>query len=314
MKKGTVSIIVPVYNVGEYLRKCAESILNQTYNNLELVLVDDKSTDNSLEICNDIAKSDSRVKVFALPKNSGAAKARIVGINKAMGEYITFVDGDDYILKDTLEILVNALNENDLDIIQCGLTKTYDYDMPKKSNNCKDVRVYDAKNAIYQLYGQDEKSEFSFLLCTKLFRAKLFLGLPLPEDNLKINDAPVIPRVFSRANKIGVCDTVFYYYVMRKSDGNKSTMDIVNDDYFIKTSQHLLAYKTISDYFMDKNNELYALTYKYTLVYALSVLKSGAKDKEIKSLAKKVIKSAPKDTVLMLPLKKRLVCKLFKTF
>ena len=107
-----LSIIVPVYNSEKFLNKCINSLINQTIKNIEIILINDGSSDNSLNICNEFAKKDSRIKVFS-QENSGQATARNVGLDNATGEYITFTDADDWVDPDYYEKLLNtALNHN----------------------------------------------------------------------------------------------------------------------------------------------------------------------------------------------------------
>ena len=105
-----ISIIVPVYNIEEYIEKCVKSITKQTYKNLEIILVDDGSTDSAGKICDKLAEKDERIKVIH-KKNGGLSSARNAGMKKATGDYICFIDGDDYISKDYCELMYNALIE-----------------------------------------------------------------------------------------------------------------------------------------------------------------------------------------------------------
>ena len=97
-----ISVVVPVFNIENYIKRCLDSLINQTYSNLEIILVDDGSTDNSGKICDEYALRDERIKVYH-EKNGGAAKARNFAVDKVTGDYLFFVDGDDYIDYDTLE-------------------------------------------------------------------------------------------------------------------------------------------------------------------------------------------------------------------
>ena len=114
-KNNLISIIVPIYNVEKYLKKCIDSIINQTYKNLEIILVDDGSPDNCGKICDEYAKKDNRIKVIH-KENGGVSSARNVGVENATGEYIGFVDSDDYIEKDMYEVLINNLKKENADI------------------------------------------------------------------------------------------------------------------------------------------------------------------------------------------------------
>lgn len=117
-----LSIIVPVYKVEKYLKRCLDSILAQTYKNIEIILIDDGSPDNSGAICDEYALKDNRIRVFHID-NNGVSSARNFGLKKAKGEYIGFVDSDDYIAPEMYEVLVNNLEENNADISICGFSQ-----------------------------------------------------------------------------------------------------------------------------------------------------------------------------------------------
>lgn len=119
MESKCVSIIVPIYNGQEYIRKCIESIQNQTYSNLEIILVNDGSYDYSGEICDEYAKNDNRIKVYHV-QNKGASPARNYGLIRASGHYIQFVDSDDYISEKTTQRLVNTMEKKGTDLVVCG--------------------------------------------------------------------------------------------------------------------------------------------------------------------------------------------------
>ena len=118
----TVSVIVPVYNCKDYLPKCIKSILNQTYPQIQLVLVDDGSSDESGEICDAFAAKDSRIQVIH-QKNQGVSAARNAGLDAASGEYLLFVDSDDHIAADTIETSVNGFVDDTIDVVIFGVTK-----------------------------------------------------------------------------------------------------------------------------------------------------------------------------------------------
>ena len=120
-----VSIVVPVYNVEPYIRDCVDSILGQYYKNFELILVDDGSTDISGQICDEYASQDSRIKVIH-KENGGLSDARNVGTDAAVGDYLTYIDSDDLVSSDYLEIMIDAAQQYDADIVQCGNTRSYE--------------------------------------------------------------------------------------------------------------------------------------------------------------------------------------------
>ena len=119
-----ISIIVPVYNVEQYLEKCVCSIINQTYKNLEIILVDDGATDSSGNMCDELAKSDNRIKVYH-KENGGLSDARNYGVERATGEYIGFVDSDDYIDSEMYEKLYEAIKKEDVDVAECNFRFIY---------------------------------------------------------------------------------------------------------------------------------------------------------------------------------------------
>ena len=129
MEKILVSIIVPIYNTEKYLKRCIDSIVNQTYKNIEIILVDDESTDNSCRVCDEYASLDNRIKVIH-KKNGGVASARNKGLDISKGEYICFVDSDDWIEKNMIEIMLKEIVKNRNGIVRCN---TYELDnKPKK--------------------------------------------------------------------------------------------------------------------------------------------------------------------------------------
>lgn len=143
-----VSIIVPIYNGELYIKKCIESLLEQTLQNIEIILIDDGSTDNSKEIIDSYSKLDKRIKSI-FQKNSGPSTARNIGIKNATGEYITFVDADDWVNKETYSELYDRASENNVDVAFCALyyeypddiTKNFISNYPIKSNVILNVSV-----------------------------------------------------------------------------------------------------------------------------------------------------------------------------
>lgn len=115
-----VSIVIPIYNAEKFLKKCVSSVLEQSYKDFELILIDDGSSDNSSVICSEFAECDSRV-IFIHQNNSGVSSARNCGLEAAKGEFIAFVDSDDYVEKDWLKLQINAMTANNADVAVCGI-------------------------------------------------------------------------------------------------------------------------------------------------------------------------------------------------
>ena len=156
-----ISIIVPVYNPGRKIHKCIKSILNQNYNKFELILVNDGSTDNSLDICKMYSQIDNRVKVVN-QKNSGSISARYAGIKLAKGRYITFVDSDDYVHKDLVGTLYYEIKSNNCDIVVCKSYKVIGDRGIIKKDQCKN-KLFEENN-IYTGQDINEKLTSQFLV------------------------------------------------------------------------------------------------------------------------------------------------------
>ena len=167
-----VSIIVPIYNVEKYLPKCIESIINQTYKNLEIILVDDGSPDNCAKICDEYAKKDNRIKVIHKP-NGGVSSARNAGLDIATGEYIGFVDPDDFIAPEMYEQMLEAIKTANADLAICGFNVVHENDFSiLKSNTLPIKKLIGVENCIFDLFSLEG---FSIRPCVwnKLFVNKL---------------------------------------------------------------------------------------------------------------------------------------------
>ena len=204
-----VSVIVPVYKVENYLRKCVDSLLNQTLTDIEIILVDDGSPDNCGKICDEFAAKDHRVKVIH-KQNEGLSIARNVGIMAATSPYIGFVDSDDYVAADMYEILYENLVENSADISVCGLYDCYsEKKIPQFAG--KEFLILDNKNALKTAL---EGVKFSVNAVNKLFKKDLFSEVKFPKGKLS-EDAFTIPKVLSLAEKVVFDSAPKYFYVHR---------------------------------------------------------------------------------------------------
>lgn len=213
-----VSIIVPVYNVSQYISKCLDSLINQTYTNLEIILIDDDSTDNSLEICKKYEKLDSRVFVFH-KTNGGAASARNVGLDNCHGDYITFVDSDDYVESNYVEKLLFILEKHNADISVCSFF--YEYTNSKKINNYdSDIIEYDDIGFIKRFLDDWTCG----LIWNKLFKSELLEGIRFKEGH-KIDDEFFTYRLIMKSDKIVLFNLPLYHYVWRET----SVMNNVNN-------------------------------------------------------------------------------------
>lgn len=219
--KGLITIIVPAYNVEKYLKKCLESIINQTYKNLEIILVDDGSTDNSGRICDEYAEKDDRIIVIH-QENAGVSSARNKGIEIAKGEYIGFVDGDDYIEENMYEVLYKNLIQFDVDISMCN------YYIVK--NNQKSFHKHDIKKGILI----NDKKEFLELLnlnyyrgflWNKLFKTKMLKQIRLKEDIYVCEDLLLIVQIFNNCERYYFDNNCYYNYVIRENSAIRGKID-----------------------------------------------------------------------------------------
>lgn len=209
-----VSIIVPVYKVEPFLHRCVDSLLAQTYQNLEIILVDDGSPDNCGRICDEYAAKDPRVKVIH-KKNGGVSVARNVGIEAAKGNYITFVDSDDWVEPWSYQILRQLMIEHDADIAEGALRYYRPWKKERQyyqGKNTKNVQVYTNEQALERLYfGPELLSDISICVPCKLYRASLLKKLRFVEG-IRFEDVEFAPRVLYFANKVVKYDDSFYNY------------------------------------------------------------------------------------------------------
>lgn len=252
-----ISIIVPVYNVEKYISRCIESIINQSFSSFELILVDDGSPDSCGEICDYYAKKDSRIKVIH-KQNEGLSSARNSGIEVAKGEYIAFVDSDDYIHRDMYKNLYDAAIKNKSDIVVCDYKKVYDsYEIDE---NIK-LKPYESKNmtnieALNKLYESDKG--IYIVAWNKLYKKTIFNELRYNNGRIH-EDEFIIHKLLYNSKVITYINLELYYYFQRPDSimgqkGLKSKIDIIT------------AFKERME-FMYINN-LHDLTKKSAKVYA----------------------------------------------
>jgi len=203
-----ISIIVPIYNVEQYLENCIKSILNQTYKNIEAILVDDGSPDGSGAICDKYAALDPRIKVIH-KKNGGVSSARNAGLKAACGEYIGWVDPDDWIELDMFEYLFSNLKSYDADVAVCSRRICY----PSRTEDCvwKNTLVLNTEEALRQLLMDKQMRNY---LWDKLWKAELFDGIVFPEGRT-FEDVSVMHLLLERASQIVCLPEVKYNYLQR---------------------------------------------------------------------------------------------------
>ena len=217
-----VTIIVPIYNVEIFLKRCVDSILNQTYKNLEIILVNDGSPDKCGNICDEYAKQDNRVMVIH-KENGGLSDARNAGIERAKGEFIAFIDSDDWVHEAYIEILYKQLRETNSDISVCNFfmtsTETFQVD-----NSKIETYIYSNMEALEQLFGE----LYVQLIAAwgKLFKRDLFDGISFPVGRVHEDEFTTYKLIY-KANKIVLTTAQLLYYWQREDS-------IMGDRYNLK--------------------------------------------------------------------------------
>lgn len=207
-----VSVIVPCYNVEQYLPQCIDSILNQTYQNLEVWLVDDGSPDRCGEICDEYAKKDARIKVIN-KKNGGLADARNVALDVMTGEYVVFVDSDDYISPTHIEGLYHLIEKYGADVSVNTFCSFYEGSSPNPSPKSTKDWVLDGLHAAEIMFYQEH---FDTTAWGKMYKASLFDGIRYPQG-LLFEDLPTTYRLLLKANKVVFNDEQSYFYLLRSN-------------------------------------------------------------------------------------------------
>lgn len=210
MKK--VSIIVPVYNVEKYISECLNSLIKQTYSNIEIILVNDGSTDKSGEICKKYAGQDKRIKVIE-QENQGAANAKNNGLEHVTGDYITFIDSDDYVELHWIKTMVDTLEDKNADVVECNFVKEY-VDSYELGND----NTYAYKEFSSETYMEQYLSNWTCsLFWNKLFKVEITENVYFRRERRCIDDEFYTYKILSNAKKIVRIEDILYHYRQRIS-------------------------------------------------------------------------------------------------
>ena len=261
-----ISVIVPIYKVEKYLKKCVESILEQTYSNLDIILVDDGSPDNCGDIIEEFRKKNEKIRTIH-QKNGGLSDARNSGIKIAKGKYIVCIDSDDWIEKNMIEVLYKDIIKTNSDISVCEFVEEDDFQnilSTKKYNN--EIIEFNSKEALKSLIKQDILTNHAW---NKLYKASLFEGIEYPKGQL-MEDVSTTYKLFEKANKIVYQNTSLYHYIQRGTSilGN-ITEKRINDQEF--------AFFDRNKYLMEKYSEFKEIIeldnmYNVKTLYFLAIL------------------------------------------
>lgn len=283
MKKNpSISIIVPVYNVEEYLPRCIDSILAQTFTDFELIIVDDGSPDNCGKICDEYEKKDNRIKVIH-KENGGLSDARNAGLDIAQGKYIGFVDSDDEIKCIALEVLYNCAIHNRCDIVCSTFGKIIDDRYI--NNECSNTVEFFDKKRIMKWYSY---SKYGYTAWNKLYKTSLFCNIRYPKGRV-YEDVATTYKLMDKASKVAYIDQDLFYYRIRETSITHSIFSKKLSDeimafeeyynfitvnypylekrvrigYLISIYRNLSAYLSMCEYDEDDNfNKWFSLIYK----------------------------------------------------
>lgn len=241
-----ISVIVPVYNVEAYLKRCVDSIRCQTYSNIEIILVDDGSPDNCPQMCDDFASEDSRIKVVH-KANGGLSDARNCGIDASSGEYITLIDSDDYVTEDMVEVLYNRITLDESDMVLCnylcvgdnGDTSRYAWE----NEPAMEDELLSSNEAHKKLFGH--KHWHYVIACCKLYKRFLFDDFRYPLGKLH-EDLHTTHLLFEKCSKISCVKKPLYYYYQNESS--------ITHTYSIRRLDAVDAYISRFHFYYDKQD------------------------------------------------------------
>lgn len=262
-----ITIVIPVYNVKDYLHKCVNSIINQTYTNLEIILVDDGSPDSCGQICDEYGKVDSRIKVIH-KSNGGLSDARNAGINIANGRYISFIDSDDYVDPDYIEFLYNQVFKYKTSIAICSHRVLYDTGkiIEKQTN---EVSVLESKKVLERIL-YDEGIDLS--AWAKLYDINLFKDIRYPKGRL-YEDSATTYLLIDKCDKIVIASKSKYNYIIRRNS-------ITNNKFTTKKMDLIISTEEMANYIVKKYPDLKAAADRRVMYSYLSTLSQLANDKD----------------------------------
>jgi glycosyltransferase involved in cell wall biosynthesis len=213
-----LSVVIPVYNVEKYLHRCLSSVVNQSYVNIEVLLINDGSTDGSSEVCRKFAEEDARIK-YIEKQNEGSGPTRNLGISMARGEYITFLDSDDWWDINYVSLMLEAMNICDIaicDIMYVDVTEAGEIQHTISGIRMEAGRSYSVKD------DTDLINKARTFLCGKVFKTRLFRDNNILQPSMAINDFPIVPLLVAKAETVSRVKGPMYYY-LRGREGNTVT-------------------------------------------------------------------------------------------
>lgn len=283
--KDLVSIIVPVYNVEKYLKRSINSIVSQSYTNLEIILVDDGSKDSSGIICDEIARKDVRIKVIHT-ENGGLSRARNIGMENASGDFYSFIDSDDVIHKDFVYSLMDIQKKYSADIAACNLINFNEDSEIKVEEKTNPYEVaLTSKEALREYFHPKEKRIIHHGLCMKLYKKELFQDIRFDEGKLH-EDLYITYKLLDACNTFAFIDLPYYFYFQ---GNNESICNNYREKNFIDETN---AYFSMYSYFNNDETVINELI-SFILVQLRHAIYKGRKinnNSNIRSVKKNIIK------------------------
>lgn len=290
-----ISIVVPIYNVEKYLKRCVDSLKNQTYTNIEIILVDDGSPDNCPLLCDQYAASDSRIKVIH-KKNGGLSDARNVGIKVAIGKYILFVDSDDYIESDMVRTMYEAIRRTGAEIACCG--RYYVDQKIVEQHILEKEKIYSPKEAILEILSHGCIEEAAW---DKMYLKSLFNTIEYPVGEIN-EDAVTTPWLIHKANKIVHVGKPLYYYCQNQGSITRSGYKKAQNVYI----KHITQVKIfVEQFYPDLLKDFYTLQARYA-TNSLFLIVESKESKKIFIEDYKIYKTLLRQSIFYMLLNKNL--------
>lgn len=267
-----ISVIVPIYKVEDYLSRCVDSIINQTYKNLEIILVDDGSPDNCPQICDDYASWDNRIKVIH-KINGGLSDARNAGMKIATGEYISFIDSDDWIDTHMFEDMFNQLYMDNSDVVSCGVKWVEEDGTLIRNVSLDKSTIINRNDAVREIIIDGKLKQHVW---NKLYKAELIRGISFEKGRYH-EDVFWSYQIFGKVDRVSIMDSSYYYYVQRSSS-------IMGEEYSAKRLDTLDAMMNRCQYMKVNFPDLYDLSlssYLCSCMYHMQLAMNANCDKQI---------------------------------
>lgn len=274
-----ISIIVPVYNVEKYVERCIKTLTQQTYKNIEIIIIDDGTPDNAGIICDELSKKDERIKVIH-QKNQGLSGARNTGIEEARGKYLLFVDSDDWVHEDMVEVLYHLLVDNNAQIAACGTEIVGDKGhIAYFSDDLEEIKVFSTEEAMIELPLDERIRNVAW---NKLYKKELFTDIRFPVGMI-FEDIATTYRLIDKAEIIVYCGKPLYCYY-------KSESSILRSEFSSKWFDKVTACKMRAEYYQIHYPDFSKRVSLYYVRSVLNTLAFSSKKNKVLKLDREIIR------------------------